>query len=307
MVKLGSNLQDKGAKPVSVEDGFQNVPLITPLDVGSLQSQAPDKVRDCPPASVHLLPKSAFAAIASVLLTCAILPHTDKHSKGKKKGWYDGSVKLWEAFCCYCLKPLAPPPSWGEDHCRSIQSWCECSPLSGEEVFHSWWRWSPVIPGLQDLIFVVHNGSLNVSKSRWFILCRFLLLFAIRVCVCVCIMFSFSIYSHIHSSYLSPSHVLCLPAEIRRQIWCQTDCHLSSWHPIVTAPPLVNPVTMVAVQRRLVYVPGWKREQHWLRIIRINEIRQQGELIVTFCTHESFIVDCLFRCLDVRMNIFQLY
>ena len=48
MVKLGSNLQDKGAKPVSVEDGFQNVPLITPLDVGSLQSQAPDKVRDEP-------------------------------------------------------------------------------------------------------------------------------------------------------------------------------------------------------------------------------------------------------------------
>ncbi|KAG7220090.1 hypothetical protein INR49_008984 [Caranx melampygus] len=37
MVKLGSNLQDKGAKAVSVEDGFQNVPLITPLDVGSLQ------------------------------------------------------------------------------------------------------------------------------------------------------------------------------------------------------------------------------------------------------------------------------
>ncbi|XP_051902608.1 neuronal vesicle trafficking-associated protein 2 [Hippocampus zosterae] len=44
MVKLGSHLQDKGAKAASVEDGFQNVPLITPLDVGSLQSQAPDKV-----------------------------------------------------------------------------------------------------------------------------------------------------------------------------------------------------------------------------------------------------------------------
>ncbi|XP_056141450.1 neuronal vesicle trafficking-associated protein 2 isoform X2 [Lampris incognitus] len=44
MVKLGSNLQDKGVKPVSVEDGFQNVPLIAPLDVGSLQCQAPDKV-----------------------------------------------------------------------------------------------------------------------------------------------------------------------------------------------------------------------------------------------------------------------
>lgn len=46
MVKLGSNLQDKGAKAVSVEDGFQNVPLITPLDVTNLQYQAPDKVRN---------------------------------------------------------------------------------------------------------------------------------------------------------------------------------------------------------------------------------------------------------------------
>ncbi|KTG39520.1 hypothetical protein cypCar_00037295, partial [Cyprinus carpio] len=44
MVKLGSNLQDKGAKAVSIEDGFQNVPLITPLDVTNLQYQAPDKV-----------------------------------------------------------------------------------------------------------------------------------------------------------------------------------------------------------------------------------------------------------------------
>ncbi|KTG02507.1 hypothetical protein cypCar_00025575, partial [Cyprinus carpio] len=44
MVKLGSNLQEKGAKAVSVEDGFQNVPLITPLDVTNLQYQAPDKV-----------------------------------------------------------------------------------------------------------------------------------------------------------------------------------------------------------------------------------------------------------------------
>lgn len=52
MVKLGSNLQDKGAKAVSVEDGFQNVPLITPLDVGSLQSQAPDKVRAAGRASI---------------------------------------------------------------------------------------------------------------------------------------------------------------------------------------------------------------------------------------------------------------
>lgn len=85
MVKLGSNLQDKGAKPVSVEDGFQNVPLITPLDVGSLQSQAPDKVRDCPPASVHLLLKSAFAAIASVLDLCHPPTHRQTQQREKKK------------------------------------------------------------------------------------------------------------------------------------------------------------------------------------------------------------------------------
>lgn len=46
MVKLGSNLQDKGIKAVTVEDGFQTVPLITPLDVSNLQYQAPEKVRD---------------------------------------------------------------------------------------------------------------------------------------------------------------------------------------------------------------------------------------------------------------------
>ncbi|XP_036380938.1 neuronal vesicle trafficking-associated protein 2 [Megalops cyprinoides] len=44
MVKPGSNLQDKGTKPASVEDGFQSVPLITPLDVNQLQYPAPDKV-----------------------------------------------------------------------------------------------------------------------------------------------------------------------------------------------------------------------------------------------------------------------
>ncbi|KAK1144045.1 neuronal vesicle trafficking-associated protein 2-like [Acipenser oxyrinchus oxyrinchus] len=44
MVKLGSNLQDKSTKPPSVEDGFQSVPLIAPLDVNHLQYPAPDKV-----------------------------------------------------------------------------------------------------------------------------------------------------------------------------------------------------------------------------------------------------------------------
>uniref|UniRef100_A0A8C2S278 Neuronal vesicle trafficking associated 2 n=1 Tax=Capra hircus TaxID=9925 RepID=A0A8C2S278_CAPHI len=37
MVKLNSNPSEKGAKPPSVEDGFQTVPLITPLEVNHLQ------------------------------------------------------------------------------------------------------------------------------------------------------------------------------------------------------------------------------------------------------------------------------
>ncbi|KAL4659763.1 neuron-specific protein family member 2-like [Arapaima gigas] len=44
MVKLGISLQDKGTKGASVEDGFQSVPLITPLDVQHLQHPEPDKV-----------------------------------------------------------------------------------------------------------------------------------------------------------------------------------------------------------------------------------------------------------------------
>uniref|UniRef100_Q5SS04 Neuron specific gene family member 2 n=1 Tax=Mus musculus TaxID=10090 RepID=Q5SS04_MOUSE len=44
MVKLNSNPGEKGAKPPSVEDGFQTVPLITPLEVNHLQLAAPEKV-----------------------------------------------------------------------------------------------------------------------------------------------------------------------------------------------------------------------------------------------------------------------
>ncbi|KAI4535673.1 hypothetical protein MG293_014000 [Ovis ammon polii] len=43
MVKLNSNPSEKGAKPPSVEDGFQTVPLITPLEVNHLQLPAPEK------------------------------------------------------------------------------------------------------------------------------------------------------------------------------------------------------------------------------------------------------------------------
>uniref|UniRef100_A0A8D0L8R5 Neuronal vesicle trafficking associated 2 n=1 Tax=Sphenodon punctatus TaxID=8508 RepID=A0A8D0L8R5_SPHPU len=44
MVKLGSNLSDKNNKQPSGEDGFQTVPLITPLEVNHLQFPAPEKV-----------------------------------------------------------------------------------------------------------------------------------------------------------------------------------------------------------------------------------------------------------------------
>lgn len=45
MVKLGSNLNDKNKQPPSHEDGFQTVPLITPLEVNHLQFPAPEKVK----------------------------------------------------------------------------------------------------------------------------------------------------------------------------------------------------------------------------------------------------------------------
>ncbi|KAM4611757.1 calcyon neuron-specific vesicular protein [Polymixia lowei] len=44
MVKLGSNLSDKLEKKPSVDDGFDNIPLITPLEVNQLQQPFPDKV-----------------------------------------------------------------------------------------------------------------------------------------------------------------------------------------------------------------------------------------------------------------------
>nr|KAF6347105.1 neuronal vesicle trafficking associated 2 [Pipistrellus kuhlii] len=44
MVKLNGTPGEKAAKPASVEDGFQTVPLITPLEVNHLQLPAPEKV-----------------------------------------------------------------------------------------------------------------------------------------------------------------------------------------------------------------------------------------------------------------------
>ncbi|XP_068133448.1 neuronal vesicle trafficking-associated protein 1 [Hyperolius riggenbachi] len=44
MVKLGNNFSEKGAKPPLCEDGFDTIPLMTPLDVNQLQFPPPDKV-----------------------------------------------------------------------------------------------------------------------------------------------------------------------------------------------------------------------------------------------------------------------
>ncbi|XP_041961567.1 calcyon neuron-specific vesicular protein [Alosa alosa] len=44
MVKLGSNLSEKVERQASLEDGFDNIPLITPLEVGQLHQPFPDKV-----------------------------------------------------------------------------------------------------------------------------------------------------------------------------------------------------------------------------------------------------------------------
>ena len=44
MVKLGSNLSDKPEKQPSADDGFDNIPLITPLEVSQLQRSYADRV-----------------------------------------------------------------------------------------------------------------------------------------------------------------------------------------------------------------------------------------------------------------------
>lgn len=47
MVKLGNNFSEKNNGKVVSEDGFDTIPLITPLDASQLQFPPPDKVRLC--------------------------------------------------------------------------------------------------------------------------------------------------------------------------------------------------------------------------------------------------------------------
>lgn len=67
MVKLGNNFAEKGTKQVLLEDGFDTIPLMTPLDVNQLQFPSPDKVRSPrivtpPPRRLGRTPKSPAAA-----------------------------------------------------------------------------------------------------------------------------------------------------------------------------------------------------------------------------------------------------
>lgn len=65
MVKLGNNFAEKGTKQPLLEDGFDTIPLMTPLDVNQLQFPPPDKVTPIPvaPSTAGVrTPKSPVAA-----------------------------------------------------------------------------------------------------------------------------------------------------------------------------------------------------------------------------------------------------
>lgn len=57
MVKLGNNFAEKGAKQALLEDGFDTIPLMTPLDVNQLQFPPPDKVRGPAPRAAGCEPQ----------------------------------------------------------------------------------------------------------------------------------------------------------------------------------------------------------------------------------------------------------
>lgn len=60
MVKLGNNFSEKNNGKVVSEDGFDTIPLITPLDASQLQFPPPEKVR-------HLCFLAAVTLVAGML------------------------------------------------------------------------------------------------------------------------------------------------------------------------------------------------------------------------------------------------
>jgi hypothetical protein len=78
MVKLNSNPSEKVTKPPSAEDGFQTVPLITPLEVNHLQLPAPEKVNQ-----VLFLPPAPGAPISGnkvVIISTPSIPSSARYS-----------------------------------------------------------------------------------------------------------------------------------------------------------------------------------------------------------------------------------
>ncbi|KAF7248074.1 Neuronal vesicle trafficking-associated protein 1 [Varanus komodoensis] len=65
MVKLGNNFSEKSTKQPLLEDGFDTIPLITPLDVNQLQFPPPDKhveMQDCSARVWNTLSKDYLSA-----------------------------------------------------------------------------------------------------------------------------------------------------------------------------------------------------------------------------------------------------
>ncbi|AWP05953.1 putative neuron-specific protein family member 1-like [Scophthalmus maximus] len=66
MVKLGSNLSEKLEKQPSADDGFDNIPLITPLEVNQLQQPFADKVIVKTTTQYHLQKKKNKLYVPSI-------------------------------------------------------------------------------------------------------------------------------------------------------------------------------------------------------------------------------------------------
>lgn len=60
MVKLGNNFSEKNTGKVVSEDGFDTIPLITPLDASQLQFPPPDKVTFFGLFDISLLESHSF-------------------------------------------------------------------------------------------------------------------------------------------------------------------------------------------------------------------------------------------------------
>lgn len=80
MVKLGSNLAEKLEKEQSMDDGFDNIPLITPLEVNQLQQPYLDKVTTCVCACVRARVPSKLLNMFSTSCLYITLHYTSGHT-----------------------------------------------------------------------------------------------------------------------------------------------------------------------------------------------------------------------------------